>query len=55
MSNAPVGPATGHLADSNFQGGRTGPASHRSDPRTRMLPVVILTSSKEDQIRVNAY
>lgn len=27
----------------------------RADPRTRMLPVVILTSSKEDQDRVSAY
>ncbi len=27
----------------------------RSEPRTRMLPVVILTSSKEDQDMVNAY
>ena len=27
----------------------------RAEPRTRMLPVVILTSSKEDQDRVSAY
>ena len=27
----------------------------RSEPRTRMLPVVILTSSKEEQDMVNAY
>jgi len=27
----------------------------RSDPRTRMLPVVILTSSKEEQDMINAY
>ncbi len=27
----------------------------RADPRTRMLPVVILTSSKEDQDRLTAY
>ena len=27
----------------------------RADPRTRMLPVVILTSSKEEQDLVNAY
>lgn len=27
----------------------------RSDPRTRMLPVVVLTSSKEEQDLVNAY
>ena len=27
----------------------------RSDARTKMLPVVILTSSKEEQDRVNAY
>ncbi len=27
----------------------------RSEPRTRMLPVVILTSSKEEQDLVNAY
>lgn len=27
----------------------------RADPRTHMLPVVILTSSKEDQDRVSAY
>jgi len=27
----------------------------RADPRTRMLPVVILTSSKEEQDMVNAY
>ena len=27
----------------------------RAEPRTRMLPVVILTSSKEDQDRISAY
>lgn len=27
----------------------------RSDPRTRLLPVVILTSSKEEKDRVNSY
>ena len=27
----------------------------RSDPRTRMLPVVMLTSSKEEQDMINAY
>jgi two-component system response regulator len=27
----------------------------RADPRTRMLPVVILTSSKEEQDLINAY
>ena len=27
----------------------------RGDPRTRLLPVVILTSSKEDQDLVNGY
>lgn len=27
----------------------------RSDPRTRMLPIVILTSSREEQDLVNAY